>query len=562
MKKIFKSKIFWAIIIILVIGGAVAVKVLTPSKKTQYQTQPVKRGEVIQTVSATGQVKSASEIELNFKNVAKISVMNAKVGDKVKTNQVLAQQKANELAINVSKARISLEKAQANLDKIKTGATKEDVAVYEAAVAKYQTDLTNAQSDLNSTKITYQQALDNEKSGIIIDINTAIAKANISLQKVYDTLNYKGNSNNLVTNNSVLRNQVENEYTYTRSEVKNSESAYDLIGADPSDQNIDQAANSVLNTLPQVTKTLDDLGKLLDYVIVGTSISQTELDTLKTTINTERTTAYSSYSTMQAAKDSLSDARLNYQTKVSAAQDAVSAAERNLIKAQADLAYKKAPARSEDISLYQAAVQDAYADLQLAQDRYDETIIKAPIDGVITEVNYEVGEQTSLTTPAIKMLATQNYEIEVDIPESDIVKIDLGNKAEITLDAFSNDDIFAGSVTKINPAQTKIQDVVYYRVTVAFVTDQPAQTADLMDKIKPGMTANIVAGTAKVSDVLIIPLRAVKDVNGEKTVQILENNQPKTVTVGLGLRGDEGTVEVKSGLAEGQQVITFISEKK
>ncbi|MFA6410498.1 MAG: HlyD family efflux transporter periplasmic adaptor subunit [Candidatus Buchananbacteria bacterium] len=566
MKKIIKSKIFWVILVIVIIIIGFVVKTIAQPKKIKYDTQPVKRGDVIQTVTATGQVKSASEVELNFKNIGKISTLKAKVGDTVKAGDILATQKATDLEISIAKYRNELAKAKANLDKIISGATKEDIAVYQAAVDKYQGDLASAKTDLENTKATYKQTWENEKQNIIVDMSGALSKANVSLQKVYDTLYYKGDPNSLSTSNYSLKSQVRNEYDEARGKVIAAQSVYDTASMTPDDEKINLAADSVLSSIIKVAQTVNDLGSLLDYAIVTSNMSQTELDALKVTINAERATAEANIGTLQGAKHDLETARLNYQTKVSDAQDAIFSAEKNLAKAQADLAYKEAPARTEDIVLYQAAYRNAEADLRLALDNYENTLLKAPIDGVITEVNYEVGEQTGLTqnaagSPAIRMLAAQNYEIEVNIPESDITKINLADVVDITLDAFSDSDLFKGNVTTINPAQTKIQDVVYYRVTVIFSLDQPENVRSLVEKIKPGMTANVTVSTAKATDVLIIPLRAVKEKDDKSYVQILENEQPKSIDVILGLKGDEGMVEVKSGLVEGQSVITYTANK-
>lgn len=291
-------------------------------------------------------------------------------------------------------------------------------------------------------------------------------------------------------------------------------------------------------------------------------MTRTDLDTLKASINAERTTNDSSISTIQSAKHDLEDSRLSYETKVDSAKNAVITAEKNLEKAQADLNLKKSPARSEDIALYEARVKKARADLDLARERYEETIIRSPIAGVITDIDSRVGEQTSITKPIIKMLADENYEVEVNIPESDIVKLNVGDIADITFDAFSENDKFTGVVTTINPAQTEIQDVIYYRVTVALSMQQPTESASLSEKIKPGMTANVTIKTEEAKDVLIIPLRAVKDNDDIKTAEILENGQPIIKQVILGLKGDEGLVEIKSGLEEGNDIITFVREKK
>ncbi|NUM25267.1 MAG: efflux RND transporter periplasmic adaptor subunit [Candidatus Buchananbacteria bacterium] len=561
--KILKSKLFWlALVVVIAVGGFVFVKLGSQKPTVEYQTEEVKQGLLVQTVSATGQVKSAQDIELNFKNTGRLSVLNVKTGDKVTKDQVLAQLRSTDLAINVSKARASLDEAVANLNRVKAGATTEDIAVYEAAVKKAETDYYNAQTELESTKETYSQASENERQSALVDISGALTKANISLQKVYDTLNYKGNANNFNTSNFTFHQQVQNEYTNSVSAVDEAELAYGTAKLDATPEKVNEAVQKVLAALTDTLATVSDLSSLLDDVITNSNLTQTELDALKTTINTERTTTNASLSTIQSANQDLIDASLNYQTKVQTAENNVSTTQKTLAKAEADLALRKAPARPEDVALYQAQVNRARADLQLAQERYDETIIKAPIDGVVTDVNYSIGEQTSLSEPVIMMLAAENYQIEVDIPESDIVKINVGDDANITLDAFSFEEIFNGTVTTINPAQTEIQDVIYYRVTVTFTDSQPENVAALMEKIKPGMTANIDINTDRRQDVVIAPQRAIKDDAGVKYAEILEAGVPKRVEVTLGVRGDDGLIEVISGLMPGQQVITFVRNGK
>jgi len=303
------------------------------------------------------------------------------------------------------------------------------------------------------------------------------------------------------------------------------------------------------------------MAELLDYAIVTSSLSQSDIDGFKTSISTERVTTNTSTATVNGAGDDIVDARLDYQTKVQAAENDVTASAGTLAKAEADLNLRKAPSRPEDVAVIEAQVLRAQADLQLARDQYNETIVRAPIAGVVTEVNYSVGEKTS-TDPVIVMLAKEQYQIEVDIPESDIVKISSSQVVDITLDAFSDADIFKGVVTTINPAQTEIQDVIYYRVTVTFAEEQPADVKTLAEKIKPGMTANVTVMTNRVEDALIIPLRAVKDVAGKKQVEILISNAPVTRDIQLGLRGDDGQVQAISGVSEGELVITFIRNGK
>ncbi|MEA3464178.1 MAG: HlyD family efflux transporter periplasmic adaptor subunit, partial [Patescibacteria group bacterium] len=185
---------------------------------------------------------------------------------------------------------------------------------------------------------------------------------------------------------------------------------------------------------------------------------------------------------------------------------------------------------------------------------------------------YEIGEQTKATQPVISMLAEDNYEIEVLISETDIAKIKINDEAKITLDAFGENIKFSGKVFFIEPAETVIQDVIYYKVLVEFANDAnpPAGPAAREQRgwrtpsnIKSGMTANVIITTAEKKNVLIMLSRAVIERNGgDKIVRVLVGDAVKEVPVQIGLRGDEGMVEVLGGVKEGDEVVTFMKEKK
>jgi multidrug efflux pump subunit AcrA (membrane-fusion protein) len=190
-------------------------------------------------------------------------------------------------------------------------------------------------------------------------------------------------------------------------------------------------------------------------------------------------------------------------------------------------------------------------------------MIIAPKDGFITFVNYKVGEQIGLGTglvsttsnnnAAISMLGKNDFQIKVDVPESDIVKVKIDNPVKITLDAYGDDLEFTGKVTYVDVAETLISDVVYYKVTVSI---------DQTDfELKSGMTANVDILTAQKENVLLIPSRAVKETEtGQKYVELLKHGKPEKVNVTTGLKGDQGKIEIVAGLKEGEEVIIYKKE--
>ena len=123
----------------------------------------------------------------------------------------------------------------------------------------------------------------------------------------------------------------------------------------------------------------------------------------------------------------------------------------------------------EQENAQRAAVRKAEGVVAQVYAQFADTVLYSPMDGIIIRRNGEVGEtitanSAASNTPVVTVAQEGDLEVKADVPESDIVKIALDQKADITLDAFSSQDVFEGEVIDIEPASTIIQDVVYYKV--------------------------------------------------------------------------------------------------
>ena len=352
------------------------------------------------------------------------------------------------------------------------------------------------------------------------------------------------------------------------------------------------AQENTIFLLNKVFSGLNNCFSALEHSITSSAFTQAELDAFKVTISTQQIAIATAISTIQGNKQTLADAILNYKTKVAEMADALTAAIANYEKAVLDaknalttaqlsgdslviageskvntsnevwlVAIAKldqilAPASRYDVSLNQARVKQTEAALNNIIELLEHSKIYAPINGTITRADYEKGEQVNAGEgAAISMLGQNDYEIEVLISEADIAKIEIKDLAKITLDAYGEDIKLNGEVFFIEPAETVVQDVIYYKILISF---DPLQYA-----IKSGMTANITLTTAEKSNIIIIPSRAVISKDGAgKFVRILINKNIDERSVVLGLRGDEGMVEVLDGVKAGETVVTSIINEK
>ena len=277
---------------------------------------------------------------------------------------------------------------------------------------------------------------------------------------------------------------------------------------------------------------------------IGTNWQPGNLDSAQAVVN-------SAESALNSARESLAATQALSNSKINTAENAIKSAEGALKQAQDQLALKTAKPSYSEISLYTAQVQEARASVELIESQISDSILIAPQSGIITEINGEVGETITSAVNFISIIASENFEIKANISEVDIAKLKIDDKVEITFDALGPDKKFAGSIIEIDPAQTEISGVIYYKTTTIFSGDS--------EIIKPGMTANLDIITAKKDDTIMIPFQALKEKNEQKYVQVLENEILRDVFVEVGLKGDVN-IEILNGLVGGEKVVTFIEE--
>lgn len=186
--------------------------------------------------------------------------------------------------------------------------------------------------------------------------------------------------------------------------------------------------------------------------------------------------------------------------------------------------------------------------VQIGQDR-----IVSPIDGTVSRVDIREGETALAGSAVIRVSSASGvFELESRVPEADITELGPGMAAVVTFDSLSNDETFPATITESDIAATVVQDVVSYMVTFSLDRDD--------DRLREGMSATIDIETEKAEDVVTVPFRAIVREDGRTYVELPRGTESERREVVIGVEGDEGLIEVKSGLSEGEEVI--VSRKK
>ncbi|KKR48700.1 MAG: Efflux transporter, RND family, MFP subunit [Candidatus Magasanikbacteria bacterium GW2011_GWC2_40_17] len=583
MRFINKKSIIVAGVILLVI--ILIIWRQTSVKPKEITTAFVTKGELLQSVEPSGSVKSQTEINLNFDMIGRVAKVYVKVGDEVKERQLLANLESRNLDSAVEQARADLSKAKGNLDSYLAGSTPEIIAQYEADVQKAEANLKKAQVDLDNLKAGLSQGYKNSYTNQLTNLQGALTPLETSMTDMDSVLGVESSYANdafdkAVTdldNSSFHYANANKSFLATRSLLNDFKNSLNQLDINSPFSLLESVTSKAKLALDSAGKSLNDTWTVLDKIDVSNPNNEISISTInskKTVIDTDRAAITAKKTVVLGGEQSIATARLNYGLESgSAGASQVAQYEANikiyeaaLSSAKASLDAKKAPPRAVDQISYEAAVRSAGANLLSAEANRSKAFIYAPVNGMITQKNNEVGESNSTANPVLVMLADSDYEIEVNVSESDIAKVKNGQIVDITLDAFGDEHVFRGKVTMIDPAETLISDVVYYKVKVSIDREESLKTGrnitdQYLNDIKAGMTVSVTIFTNRKNDVLMIPERAVINKDNKKTVRVLIDKKNQKIVekeVLTGLRGNEGMVEVISGLNENEEVVTFI----
>ena len=210
--------------------------------------------------------------------------------------------------------------------------------------------------------------------------------------------------------------------------------------------------------------------------------------------------------------------------------------------------HAQAEASKAAIDAQQAQIAAANADVQFAKDQIDKTIIRAPFDGVVSKQDAQVGEVAAADNPIIFLISNGSYKIEALVSQTDVNKMKIGDKATVTLDPFGTDNRLGATVTLIDPAETQINGISNYKVTLEFSDSS-------IPDIRSGQDANISILSGSKSGAIVIPKQSIFEEAGKKYVYVSSNGNDQKTEIETGIYSSDGMVEVTKGLDEGQGVL-------
>lgn len=570
MKINFKSKKLWGgflVVIILII-------LLIPKgpQTPKYETVKAEKGIVKQTVDATGSIESSNGVSLRFQMSGNIGEIAVKEGDPVRVGQFMGN-------LNLPELDAAISQAQASLNQKVAGATNEQVLVAERQLDSAKVSLEKAEKALADTIKLGEQNLSASNYQLEKAENNLLEVTKLAEENMKSKYNYTSSSlddaNIKIYNSYTLAESVKNSYfnstdqqgikvqSILRSRMTTARDGSKSMLAsldDNSRVDVDAAVNKMVAYLDEVLSSLTEIRDFCDEHTYKTSVP----DSVRNSIDTQKSLISSAKNSIISLKNDISVLKVQNENNINnannaitslrndisvleiqnannenSARSAIDVAKSNVAIQEANFQSVTADPREVDLAYYRAALEQARANKQ-------KSILSSPVDGIVSKVNKKQGELAG-PSDVIFEIISPHREIVIDVSETDVVKLSLEDEAQITFDAFGQDTKFKGRVITIEPSSTDIQGVVYYKVKIDFPEEG--------DKVRPGMTANVMVETDRRDDSVFLPNRAITTKEDKKYVKVLSNDQVEEREIKLGIKGDGGVVEIVSGLTGGEEVI-------
>lgn len=524
-----------------------------------YETSPVTTGDVRSFVTATGIVQPHKIVDIKSNVGGLIRQMPIELGDTVKEGQFIMQIDTTDTRAEQDQALADIQSNQARIAQSEATArqqaaqTKARIAAAERGVESAKARLAQAQANLKAQPHLIDAGIRQAKASLV-SAEKAVLQAQQSKQQLEASLNNLEKVTIPLNIETVQANVAQAQANLVIAErdykrLSNLLSQGFVSRAEVDDSYARRAnAQAAVRTSKQRLNTLKQENELA-------------VRELKSRISEAASRIEESQARVDQAKAAVAIAEENsFQNDVrkheyEAAQAAVKQSDADLDAARAEM--EAVTARQKEVLAAKAAMVRSKATLARAEINMGFTRITAPRGGVVITKNVEAGTviassrgSIGATNALLQIGDISKLWIVCSVDETDIGQVSMHQKVTVRVDAYPS-MLIDGKVVRIDPQAKLEQNVTMIPVTV--------EIAEPDIRFKPGMNATCEFIVDEAEGVLTVPNEALLESDGEYKVRKLVNGEPKEFVVEVGIAGPD-TTEIRSGLKEGEEVITRVIE--
>ncbi|MDE5075647.1 MAG: efflux RND transporter periplasmic adaptor subunit [Trichodesmium sp. St5_bin2_1] len=527
-------------------------------------TIPVKTQNIVVRITASGAVQPIQRVNLSPKNQGRLAELYVKQGDRVQAGQIMARMESRDLEAKLRQAQARLKNSKANLAKQETGSRPEEIAAARArlsqvgarlsqlqagsrqeeiAVARarldgIQANLSQLQAgkrpeEIAQGKARLEQAItrwQNAKTGSLKE-EIEQAKARIEAAKAELELTTKRleRYQKLVNEGAITRDAYE-EYVRDDRRVN--------ANLQEAEKRLEQLTQFRLAEIERLTAAMEEEKQAFQLLEKGTRLEE-----------------------IVRAEAEVAEARSQLEQLVNGTRpEEIVRAEAEVVEARSQLEQLVNGTRPEEIARAEAEVAEAKAQVRYQEILLEETKVRAPFSGVITQ---RYASQGAFVTPATSasnatfasstsiVALARGLEVLAKVPEANIGQITSGQTVEVVADAYP-DQVFKGKVKLIAPEAIVERNVTLFEVEVALETGK--------EKLRSGMNVDLQFLGDRFDNALVVPTVAIVTKKGETGVLVPDaKNQPKFRPITLGFNiGNQ--IQVLQGIKAGDLVFIELPE--
>jgi len=558
IKKIAAVSLICCLIPALLLGGC-----SSGEETTDEQSLTVTRGDLDITVSTNGSLTMPDDFNLRFGTTGKVKEILVEEGDTVKQGAILA-------FLDNTSQKNAIRTALYNLRNAINASAGEIVTETGADSGTCDDGYYFTFPDLSAPRMAIEaedslkQFIDYYDQGLYKDAGGELAMAYLSLDVCEDLIAAK------IDPDIISGKKDDSVYfpdiaagTDTVNEGTNRSDAYQYTEALTYLKTYRQKLLDISNLIKngELEQARDEAENVLlemktVYKLVENTVTQRGLDYFTfTDIPT-------SLNFLQSAIRSIQDLN-DYLAQEDTAADTIT---KELYLAKLNLSIARNAMENQEIKYwivygwkglqqYNLSVQSSEIALEKAIQDIKNTVIIAPSDGTVVSLglkkDYILSAQDYSSKVAVELVDTKSIKFTGQVDEIDILKVQKGQIANITVDAVP-DTVFKGKVKFISPYGVKDGQVVKFDITIEL---DPTDT-----ELRGGLSASADIQVYKASNVLLVPVSALSPTVQGYTVTVINSaGQPEVRQVEIGQQNFQ-YAEVLSGLKEGDKVLPAVQK--
>lgn len=523
-----------------------------------YVTEKIKLTDIKSIVSGSGRVLSSREVELTPDVSGKVVWINKSNGDFVKRGQAILSIDGSDSRQDVEDAKISLETVKLELEEMLKPADEIDILQAENDLILAQ----KAQEDIESEVDDFYKN-SSERYNFLNEFYVEMEDIMEDFAEHFDENMYDGNDfeTNLARNNleyyKILIEEYNSSAGLIEDDIKKSceKSLNSYIETEEIYKNVYSFSESsdVIKAINKTQDFIEEMNVALNKYVNFIKLYKNELEK-----NEAAPKIRSNVNPLDMANSHLIILN-SYETLLGDYEEIFSEYDNQLDTLNKNLTEAKLETMNEEKTLQDLrdgpdeltirakniTIKQKENNLREAREILGEHVVYAPFDGILTDFDITLGEQVSTSTNVAYLITTQN-KAEIEFNEIDFIKIEKGQKAIITFDAFEDLEVI-GEVSSLDVVGKVTSGVVTYNVEILFDAKN--------ENIKNGMSLLVDIVIEFSENTVVIPSSAISTMRDKLFVRVLENGKPRQVPITIGVENDTHG-EILSGLSKGMELIT------